>query len=336
MPKSIEDNEFINLWNRAGGKANHVAEVAGISVRSVYERRRSIEEKHGVRLQSSNAVTPNGACSEKTIKAFRLDKLAEHRQSKYEREIHLDLNDGVVMIGSDCHYWPMIVTKAHQAFCAMAKKLKPSVVILNGDVLDGARISRHSRDLWQKQPTLKDELIAVQDRCAEIQRAAGGAALIRTIGNHDSRFERYLCENVPELEEMTGSTLLDYLPDWRAGWAVHINSNQEGWTVIRHRPVSGGVHSAYNSVLRAGVNYVHGHLHKLEYKPWTDYRGTSRYGVDCGTMAEPSGEQFDYTEGGPLNWRSGFFVLTFRDGVLLPPEPCIVQGGRAWFRAEEV
>lgn len=336
MPKYTSDKDFIELWERLEGKVSQVAKMSGVNVRSVYDRRRNIETKYGISLRSFGIKNGGFVASEKTETAMRLDRLAEEKRLKYEREIHLNLHHGVVMVGSDCHYWPQVVSKAHEAFCKLAKRLKPSIVILNGDVLDGARISRHSRNLWEKQPTLKDELTAVQDRCAEIRRAAGDATLIRTIGNHDSRFERYLCENAPELEEMTGSTLLDYLPDWRAGWAVHLNHSQEGWTVVRHRPVTGGIHSTYNSVLKSGVNYVHGHLHKLEYKPWADYRGISRYGVDCGTMAEPNGAQFDYTEGGPLNWRSGFFVLTFRDGVLLPPEPCVIQSGKAWFRSQEV
>jgi len=67
--------------------------------------------------------------------------------------------------------------------------------------------------------------------------------------------------------------------------------------------------------------------------PWADYRGR-RYGVDTGTMADVGGPQFTYVEAGPLNWASGFAVLTFRDGRLLPPELVVVDGGTAWFRGE--
>jgi hypothetical protein len=99
------------------------------------------------------------------------------------------------------------VTKAHEAFCKLAKQLSPKIVILNGDILDGARISRHARIMWEKQPDLKDEIAAVQDRCAEIERAASGAKFVRTIGNHDARFGNYLSSRVGEFEEMTGMTL---------------------------------------------------------------------------------------------------------------------------------
>jgi hypothetical protein len=38
-------------------------------------------------------------------------------------------------------------------------------------------------------------------------------------------------------------------------------------------------------------------------------------------MAEPFDDQFiHYTEANPVNWRSGFVVLTIKDGKLLMPE----------------
>jgi hypothetical protein len=332
MPRYTDDSEFIEAWRRFK-KATLVAQHFKMDVRSVYDRRRAVEQRYNISLESSRknlAVT-----SPKTIAGNKLNELAKIRQDKYESEMVDAITDGVILIASDCHYWPGIVTKAHQAFCKLAKELKPKMVVLNGDILDGARISRHARIMWEKQPQMKDEIAAVQDRCAEIERAASGAKLVRTIGNHDARFENYLSSRVGELEEMTGMTLLDYLPRWRAGWCIHLNNQTDGWTTIRHRPVNGGIHSAYNSTLKAGVSYVHGHLHKLSVTPWSDYRGR-RYGIDTGTMAEPYGPQFNYTEAGPVNWASGFAVLTFHKGKLLQPELCVVEHGDAWFRGKKV
>jgi len=328
MPRYSEDSEFVEAWRRFN-KASLVAKHFKMDVRSVYERRRIVEQRYGISLMSNQKSVPSSSIKNKI--GNRLNELAKIRQEKYETEMSDTVTDGVVLIASDCHYWPGIVTKAHQAFCKLAKQLSPKMVVLNGDILDGARISRHARIMWEKQPLMKDEIAAVQDRCAEIERAAGKAKFVRTIGNHDARFENYLSSRVGELEEMTGMTLLDYLPRWRAGWCIHLNNQTDGWTTIRHRPVAGGIHSAYNSTLKAGVSYVHGHLHKLQVTPWADYRGR-RYGVDTGTMAEPYGPQFNYTESGPVNWASGFAVLTFYKGKLLQPELCVVEHGDAWFR----
>ena len=332
MPKVYTDEEFIDAWNRFGSPQK-VANALGILRRHVYDRRHRLEARYGIALPSKRPMLAKTGPKSEAGQAA--NKLAIERARKYEREMPIEIRDGVVLVASDAHYWPGVVTTAHQAFCRLVKDLKPVAVVLNGDVLDGARISRHPRIGWEFQPTLKDELHAVQDRCAEIERAAGKAQLIRTQGNHDSRLENYLSANAAELEEMTGSTLIDYLPRWRAGWALHVNPGTDSWTVIRHRPVGGGIHAAYNSTLRSGVHYVHGHLHKLQYTPWSDYRGR-RFGVDTGTLAEPSGPQFAYTEAGPLNWASGFVVLTFRDGRLLEPELCAVHRGDAWFRSSKI
>lgn len=331
MAKYINDDEFIEAWRRLGS-AKKVAGFFKVDVRSAYARRRYVENKHGIALEA--AVDPTGG-SQTTKVGRRATELAVQRAKVYKREMPLSVDNGSVIIASDCHYWPGMVSVAHQALCKLIKAIKPKAVILNGDILDGARISRHPRIMWEKQPELKDEIHAVQDRCAEIERAAKGAKLIRTIGNHDARFENYLSARAGEFEEMTGMTLLDYLPRWEAGWAAHINSNTFGWTVVRHRPVSGGVHSAYNSALKSGVSYIHGHLHKLNVTPWGDYRGR-RYGVDTGTLADPGGPQFNYTEAGPLNWCSGFAVLTYHDSKLLMPELCVVENGTAWFRGQKV
>lgn len=328
--RSSTDDVFIDAWNKLKSPTK-VANFLKISARAVMLRRRSLEAKYGISLASDNPKK-NGRTNSVARAA---DKLAETRARRYEAEMPVDLVDGLVMVASDCHYWPGQVTVAHQAFCKLAKALQPKLVVLNGDILDGARISRHPRIMWEQQPQLKDEIAAVQDRCAEIERAASRAAIIRTIGNHDARFENYLATNAPEFEEMTGCSLLDYLPRWRAGWAIHVNAGTDAWTTIRHRPVGGGVHAAYNSTLKAGVHYLHGHLHKLQVTPWGDYRGR-RYGVDTGTLAEPKSPQFAYTEAAPLNWASGFVVLTYHRGRLLQPELCVVEGGVAYFRGQAV
>jgi hypothetical protein len=93
-----------------------------------------------------------------------------------------------------------------------------------------------------------------------------------------------------------------------------------GDTVIKHR-MNGGIHATHANVLKAGKNVVTGHLHSLKYTPYDDYNEHTRYGVDTGTLAEPTGPQFtNYLEEGPVNWRSGFAVLTFKDGRLMLPE----------------
>lgn len=332
-PKKVTDDEFVEAWNRLKTPIG-VSRATGLTVRSVMGRRQRMLER-GVPLVANKNSPTYESTAPNTIKGRALQKLAERRHTSMERDMDATLEDGVALVFSDAHYWPGEATTAHRALLAVAKRLKPKLVIANGDVFDGARVSRHPRIGWEKGPTVREEVEAVCLRMREIERAAPGAELIRTAGNHDLRFESYISTNAPELEGVHGTSLMDFLPRWRAGFALHINRETAGWTVVRHTHVTGGVHSAYNSTLRAGLSYVHGHLHKLQVTPYGDYRGR-RYGVDCGTLAEPRGPQFGYTMSGPVNWCSGFAVLTYRGGRLLQPELVEVVNGAAWFRGEPV
>src|SRR5712691_10425121 len=106
--------------------------------------------------------------------------------------VDLRVETGIVLIGSDCHYWPGEPSAAHRAFVRFARDLRPAAIILNGDVMDGARISRGPAGDWVKyaeRPSVVEELAVAQERLREIVAVAPGADRLWTLGNHDSRFE---------------------------------------------------------------------------------------------------------------------------------------------------
>ena len=246
--------------------------------------------------------------------------------------IDTDISDGVVLVASDAHYFPGTISTAHRAFVRLIRELQPRAVVMNGDVFDGAQVSRFPRIGWDRKPSVLDELKAVDQRLTEIQDAAGRAFLAWPLGNHDARFETYLAANAPQYEGVKGFSLKDHFPAWRACWALWINGN----TVVKHR-WKGGIHATRNNTVNAGTNIVTGHLHSLKVAPFSDYNGT-RFGVDTGTLADPYGEQFaDYTEISPVDWRSGFAVLTFWKGRLLWPELAhVLDEGVVEFRGQTI
>lgn len=240
---------------------------------------------------------------------------------------HLKIDNGVVLVGSDAHYWPGLISPAHRAFVSFCKNLKPRAVIMNGDGFDGASISRWPRIGWDKKPTVEDELAVCTERMTEIEDAAGTKNLFWPLGNHDARFETFLAAKASEYEGVRGFQLKDHFPLWRACWALWINDD----VVVKHR-YKGGVNAGHNNTLYAGKTTVTGHDHFLGVAPFSDYNGT-RWGVRTGTLADPNGPQFeDYTEDGPKNHRSGFAVLTFHNGKLLWPEVVHVDGETTTWR----
>jgi hypothetical protein len=246
----------------------------------------------------------------------------------------LEIDAGQVIIGSDCHYRPdEAASTAHRAFVQLTSRLAEEgtlrAVILNGDVADFPGISRHARIMWEKQPSVADELAVVRERMAEIASVAGlDTSLVMTIGNHDARLDSKLSASVPELEGVPGLDLRSQIsPEWAIAWQVEINGSDPASVLVKHRHRSGASATKAN-VLAAGRSIVTGHTHqpgitRISHGSW------HLYGVDAGCIASLNSRAFvGYTEmaaaAGMANWASAFAVLTFAEGLLLPPEHVLV------------
>lgn len=280
--------------------------------RALHSRRKAIERRSGLKIG-----TPSG--ESKTTHAV------------YPGRLETSLQDGIIIIGGDAHYWPGHPSTGHRAFVKFIKKYKPNIVVVNGDVFDGAAVSRHPSVNWDQNPTVIDELETCQARMHEILQAAGTKTkLFWTLGNHDARFEARLVQAAPEYAGVRGTSLKDHFSDrWQPCYSVFINDE----IVVKHR-YKGGPNAPYSNTVFAGKTMVTNHLHSAKVIPFSDYNGT-RYGVDTGCLADLSGKQFTYGEDNPVNHRSGFAVITIRKGRLLLPElVLVVDQNTVQFRGE--
>jgi hypothetical protein len=296
---STTDKEFIEVWQRLKS-AKKVAEELGVDLRNTKRRRKRLEELHGVSLESSVQGPLIQAPNNPARKM-------------------LGIENGVVLVMSDAHFWPGIHTTAYKGFLWAINEFQPKAIIANGDVFDGASISRYPRIGWDSTPSVIQELKACEIAMGEIEDTAKKARhnvnLVWTLGNHDARFENRLAANAPQYEFVKGFSLKDHFPAWHPCWSCWPTEQ----VAVKHR-WKGGIHATHNNTVNAGVSVVTGHLHSLKVTPFADYNG-NRFGVDTGTLAEPSGPQFEnYLEDSPTNWRSGFAVLTFHNGRLMWPE----------------
>ena len=291
------DAEFIELW-KTHESASAMAKAIGMDLRNIIRRKNNLETRYGEQLKSKNKTTKTSSSSARK---------------------ELGIENGVVLVFSDAHFWPGIHTTAYKGLLWAIKEFQPKAVIANGDVFDGASISRYPRHGFDSTPSVIQELKACEIALGEIEdtarKARSNVKLVWTLGNHDARFENRLAANAPQYEFVKGFTLKDHFPAWHPCWSCWPTEN----VAIKHR-WKGGVHATHNNTVNAGVSIVTGHLHSLKVTPFSDYNG-NRFGVDTGTLAEPGGPQFiNYLEDSPTNWRSGFAVLTFHDGKLLWPE----------------
>lgn len=273
---------------------SEMARLLGVQKRAILFRRKTLELKYKQSIDFPNGKLPSVA---------------------HPHRIQLSIPNGVALIGSDAHIWPGSASTAMRAFVKYCKELKPAAVIMNGDVMDFPRISRHPPIGWEGTPSVIDEIEAAQDMLSKVELATFKARKIWTLGNHDARFETRLATVAPEYAKLNGVHLSDHFPAWEPCWSVFINDA----VVIKHR-FKGGMHAPHNNALWAGRSMITGHLHSAKVQPITDYNGT-RWGVDTGCLADTGAKAFvDYTEDNPKNWISSFCVLTFVGGKLLPPE----------------
>ena len=309
----ISDEEFISLWKETKSPAK-LAKLLGVELRNVYSRRRSLEIRYRIRLEADA----------KNAKEFYV---RDHMS-----RMDVDMQEGTIFVASDAHYWPGEASIAHKVFVKLIKKHKPDIVVMNGDAFDGATISRFGKIGFSTHeiPTVKQELEAVSDRLGEIEKAAGNAKLVFTMGNHDMRYESRLANTVPEFEGVRGFSLKEHFPRWLFCMSMFVNKN----LMIKHR-YANGLHATYNNSMKSGVSMVTGHLHRLQATIVSDYNGT-RWGVDTGTLSDVEGDHMSYGEDNPKNHCSGFAVLTVANGRLIQPEFCAVLDGVPYFRGAPV
>jgi len=255
---------------------------------------------------------------------FSVDEFQPKIEWTYPKIIQVDMAGKTALIGGDAHIWPGPVSTMWKAFCAVAKKVRPECIVLNGDMLDGARVSRHAGVLGSKAPKVSAEI----DACHTWLKMLPLTKHTHwTIGNHDMRVDNYLANNAPELEDYAGR-LRDRFPNWQFSYSVMLNDVE-----VRHR-FRGGIHATWNNALHAGLTIVTNHTHQLQVYAVRNRNG-SHWGIETGMLGDPQSPAFEYTEGAPSRAVEGFVLLTFDDeGHLLPPEFCEMIRGRPVFRGQ--
>jgi hypothetical protein len=322
MKQARTDEQFIADWNAAKCSPAIMNKMTGMALSAIYKRRRELEKK-GVSLVS----VPSTSNAEGAAQRFGYSN-----QNHFLRRRQFKIKDGVVVVFSDPHWTPDHSTTGQNALEEVVKELRPSLVVCGGDALDGNVISKWDPTRGHhKRFSLREELDTCVEHFTAIEAVAGKAELAWTLGNHDTRLSRYVAVQADQLLDLPYTRLEDWFPKWPLSWTVEINPGAPGMTVIRHRNQAGMLHM---QAMKAGCHYAHGHLHKLNVHRFPTFQGV-RYSVDCGSLADPDSDPFDYAEGNP-DHAQGFVVLTFKNWKLLPPELVEIVEGTAYFRGREI
>lgn len=309
MGKGLSDEvlrDMMRLMEETGNSLSAVGRILGIPYQTVQARMRIAKQRFG-------------------------DKKESHPQlrKKWALEPMHNLSiDGAckILVGGDLHAWSGDSPLMWKAFCKVAKELKPDAIVLLGDMIDAARISRFGSNLNSQAPKVSEEIDTLKRWMMDLPPVKHRYWVM---GNHDVRVDNYIANQANELDDYIGS-LTQRFQDYTFGWAVNINGVE-----YRHR-FKGGIHAGHNNVMHAGISMVTGHTHQLKMVPYRTRNGTN-WGIEAGMLGNPTGPQFEYTEGVPTKYHSGFVVISHdEEGIMLPPEACESVGGRPCFRGSYV
>lgn len=309
---------WMSVYER-GGRTKDVADALGLSdSRSILYRRKRVESFLGIRLPSMQGYEP-------------LRYTPQHAE-------HIQV-DGCVVICSDVHLWPEHQPFAWFCLVEAVKQYKPKEVWINGDLMDFPSISRFPRRQWEERPTAAEEIEWAGEQMQDLTKACDKAGATKRItrGNHDDRFELYLSKNAPGIEGLPGTTTKELYAVFD-GWQLYHSLVVNDSSVVKH-VWHGGIHSAYNNVVRSGKTIITGHTHKLNIRPWGDYNGV-RFAVETGFVGEIQGPQFAYVDGNPTDWHPGFMVTWWDADGLASYEAIHTHSDRArvngkWLHRED-
>lgn len=189
----------------------------------------------------------------------------------------------------------------------MAWHFKPRNIIINGDALDNAQLSRFNHSPFEPA-SLKSDIEELCNIISDLQKYSN---VIYIEGNHESRFQKYINDNAPDLHGLLSmeslinnnlSTPVQYVHTVPSESMLEWQNN----LLIGHFNVARKYcgYTAKALVERFQTNVVQGHTHRLgEYA--IRVKGRTLRGYEGGCLCDLNPEYVMMP-----NWQQGFLVFT--------------------------
>jgi len=236
-----------------------------------------------------------------------------------------------VLFVSDAHR-PYHDQKAWSLLLAVARDLKPEIIVTMGDFADFYSVSDYSKDP-RRANRLDEELKIVRQGLADLE-ALNPKRKIFIEGNHCSRLNRFLQDRAPELFSVVN---LDSLLKLSAkGWEFvpYKSDIKLGKVYLTHDVGVAG----RNTVFRCADTYQHsvitGHTHRLAYIVEGDATGKTKLSAQFGWLGDVKKVDYMHRIKATREWALGFGIgyLDNKSGALHAiPVPivnysCVVNG----------
>ena len=212
-----------------------------------------------------------------------------------------------IVIGSDIHI-PFQDDEAVRAFVDYCTDLQPKYIVLNGDILDMYRLSKFAKGEGRNP---KYEIEMCRELLKTLRDACPDSEIYYVIGNHETRYEKYILERAPEIESLMDDIFtLIQTEKYKVTGVSSLNfSNQfivtHGTFVAKYSGMS-----AIREFMNTFMSGASGHTHKLA-KFSIRKRNREFFWLETGCLCGLDPEYMLYPD-----WQQGFGVVRIENGQI--------------------
>jgi len=199
--------------------------------------------------------------------------------------------------------------KAYACLKTVAKKWRPDVAVCLGDFADFVAVSSHPKDPSRILP-FPEEVAGVNVALDELDSVLARCPTKYYLeGNHETRLERYMLKQAPEVRNWV---------DWRdmlrldqRGWRVtpYKSSLELGHLTLTHDLGRCGMHAAKESLNDLGKSVAFGHTHRMQVIYQGKVAGDRHVGATLGWLGDPEAIDYRHRDMVRRDWQHGFGVV---------------------------
>lgn len=241
------------------------------SFKDVEAIRTLIRKVVGSAGETRNAQTKDKSqFQEKRKSTYDLPESYANDYSPYE------IKQSRILIISDLHF-PYQNNKAITLALDYGKSKKIDCILINGDLIDFANISRHEKDFRAR--SIADEFDSVRMFLKSLRLHFPKTKIVFKHGNHDERWEKFLYAKAPEIFDVNDFQLeiLLRLGELKIETVKNKKPIKIGKLTALHGHElaggAGGVNPARSTFLKTLSNVIVGHYHKTSSNTETTMNG---------------------------------------------------------------
>lgn len=220
-------------------------------------------------------------------------------------QLNETIKDGKLVVCSDIHF-PFQDDSAIDAFLGYCREVKPTHIVLNGDIIDCYKLSRFTKGEGRNP---YEEIQICRHFLERLRNENKDSKIYYVIGNHCTRLQTYILSKAPELacliEDIFSIIKVD---DFKVRGCSELIINND--FVITHGKLLGNKAglSAIKEIEKHYMSGASGHCHKLAH-----------------FITRKAGKKFEWFETGCLcdlnpeyvqdpDWMQGFVSISYKNG----------------------